>query len=94
MKAPVDGEARSLQHSAPLAPRPAAAYLQDMSGIAFVLFGIAAVTTLVVLFSGLFVMARGGELNRKYGNKLMRWRIIAQGAALLLFALAMLTKDG
>jgi hypothetical protein len=47
-----------------------------------------------VLFAGLFVMARGGEVNRKYGNKLMRWRIMAQAMALIFFALAMLIKDG
>jgi threonine/homoserine/homoserine lactone efflux protein len=65
-----------------------------MQSVAFVLFVIAAVTTLCVLFAGLFVMARGGEVNRKYGNKLMRWRIMAQAVALIFFAIAMLIKDG
>ena len=64
-----------------------------MSTFAFVLFVLAGITTLGVLFAGLFVMARGGETNRKYGNKLMRWRIVAQGVALLMFALAMLLRD-
>ncbi len=64
-----------------------------MSSLAFILFGLAALTTLGVLFAGLFVMARGGETNRKYGNKLMRWRVIAQGIALLMFAIAMMLKD-
>ena len=65
-----------------------------MKSIAFVLFVLAAITTLCVLFAGLFVMARGGETNRKYGNKLMRWRVIAQAVALLFFAIAMMIKDG
>lgn len=65
-----------------------------MSSVAFVLFIVAAITTLCVLFAGLFVMARGGEANRKYGNKLMRWRIMAQAVALVLFAIAMLIRDG
>jgi len=50
--------------------------------------------TLGVLFSGLIVMARGGETNRKYGNKLMRWRVIAQGIALALLGLAFLIGKG
>jgi hypothetical protein len=65
-----------------------------MQSVAFVLFVLAAITTLCVLFAGLFVMARGGEVNRKYGNKLMRWRIMAQAVALIFFAIAMLIKDG
>lgn len=64
-----------------------------MKIVAFVLFVIAALTTLAVLFAGLFVMARGGEVNRKYGNKLMRWRVMAQAVALLFFAIAMMIKD-
>jgi hypothetical protein len=39
-------------------------------------------------------MARGGETNRKYGNRLMRWRIMAQALALVFFAIAMLIRDG
>ena len=65
-----------------------------MESVAFALFVLAAVMTLCVLFAGLFVMARGGETNRKYANKLMRWRIIAQATALIFFAIAMLIKDG
>jgi len=43
-----------------------------------------------ILFTGLFAMARGGEFNRKYGNRLMRWRVIAQAVALVILALAFL----
>jgi hypothetical protein len=32
-------------------------------------------------------MARGGEFNRKYGNKLMRARVALQGLAIVLFLL-------
>ncbi|WP_026986764.1 twin transmembrane helix small protein [Fodinicurvata fenggangensis] len=59
-----------------------------MNGFMMVLVVIAMLITLGVLFAGLFSMARGGEFNQKYGNKLMRWRVIMQGVALLLFALA------
>ena len=44
--------------------------------------------TLGVLFAGLFGLVRGGG-NPARSNQLMRWRIILQGAALLLFALLM-----
>ena len=44
--------------------------------------------TLGVLFAGLFGLVRGdGDPARS--NQLMRWRVILQGAALLLFALLM-----
>lgn len=46
---------------------------------------------LVSLSIGLFSMARGGEFNQKYGNKLMRLRVILQGIALLLFAAVMMS---
>jgi hypothetical protein len=51
--------------------------------IALPMFG-----TLGVLFAGLFGMVRGGG-NPARSNQLMRWRVILQGAALLLFALLM-----
>ncbi len=45
--------------------------------------------TLGTLFAGLIVMSRGGEANKKYGNILMRWRVILQFAALAVLALIM-----
>ena len=45
-----------------------------MNGFLAILLILAMVATLGVLFAGLIVMARGGEVNRKYGNVLMRWR--------------------
>lgn len=65
-----------------------------MSTFAFILMGIAMAVTLGVLFTGLVVMARGGEVNRKHGNRLMRWRVIAQGSAIVLFAVAVLMSRG
>lgn len=59
-----------------------------MNTFVTVLIVVAMLLTLGVLFSGLIVMARGGEVNRKYGNKLMRWRVVLQGIALALLALA------
>jgi len=64
--------------------------LAIMNPVMAALVVIAMLITLGVLFTGLIAMARGGEFNRKYGNKLMRYRIMAQGLALLLFAIAMI----
>lgn len=55
-----------------------------------VLIGIALLVTLGVLFTGLFSMARGGSFNARYGNSLMRARVVAQAVALVLLAIAML----
>ncbi|MEJ0063200.1 MAG: twin transmembrane helix small protein [Alphaproteobacteria bacterium] len=43
---------------------------------------------LAVLLIGILALAKGGEFNRKWGNKLMRARVILQFLALALFALA------
>ena len=56
------------------------------------LIGLALFMTLAALFAGLFAMARGGEFNKRHGNKLMRYRVIAQAVALLIFAVAMLMR--
>jgi hypothetical protein len=55
---------------------------------------IALFVTLGILLTGVIGMARGSEFNRKYGNKLMRMRIIAQFTALILIAIfAFLSGD-
>lgn len=61
-----------------------------MNGFLVVLLVVALVATLGALFTGLFVMARGGEVNKKYGNVLMRWRVILQFSALVVLGLIML----
>ena len=61
-----------------------------MNGVLVILLIVALLATLGVLFAGLLVMARGGEANKKYGNILMRWRVILQFTALVLLGLIML----
>lgn len=56
-----------------------------MSTFFFILMGVAMAMTLVILFTGLIAMARGGAFNDRWGNRLMRWRIMAQAIALILF---------
>jgi hypothetical protein len=48
--------------------------------------------TAVVLFTGMFAMAKGGEFNKKYGNRLMQWRVWCQGAAIVLVAILFMVK--
>lgn len=48
---------------------------------------IAALFTLGVLLTGVFTMARGKDVTGEKSNKLMRLRVIAQGATLLLIIL-------
>ena len=52
-----------------------------------ILLAIALAGVLLVLIIGLIAMARGGEFNRKYGNKLMRARVALQAFAVVLFLL-------
>ena len=49
---------------------------------------VAMLAVLTVMGLGIFSMAKGGEFNKKYGNKLMQARVILQGVALALLALA------
>lgn len=47
-------------------------------------------SVLGVLVVGIVGFIQGGEFNRKYGNKLMQARVILQGVALALIAIAFL----
>jgi hypothetical protein len=54
---------------------------------------VACFCVLAVLGLGLFAMVKGGEFNKKHGNKLMQARVFLQGIALGLFFLAYLTSQ-
>lgn len=62
-----------------------------MSQAFSILMALAMLATLAVLGMGLFSMIKGGEFNKKHANALMRWRVGLQAAALILFALALLS---
>ncbi len=57
-----------------------------------ILLALAGVAILGVLFMGLLAMARGGEFNKKYGNKMMRWRVFLQAFAIGAFLLALVSR--
>ena len=45
---------------------------------------ISCLVVLVILMIGITVFAKGGAVSRKYSNKLMRYRVIAQAIAVLI----------
>lgn len=49
----------------------------------------AVIGTALVLLVGVLTMARGGDFNRKYGNKLMRLRILMQALAVVLIMIGL-----
>jgi Hypoxia induced protein conserved region len=61
-----------------------------MSSAFFILMSVAMIAVVGVLLMGVFSMARGGAFNKKYGNRLMRARVILQAVALGFFVLAIL----
>jgi MFS family permease len=63
-----------------------------MSLFFFALGGIFALATLATLLTGVVGMGKGGAFNDKYGNKLMRYRVILQGCAIGCFVIGLLTR--
>ena len=57
----------------------------------FILATVVCLIVLIILMIGIGVFTKGGEVNKKYANRLMRYRIIAQAlavVAIVLFAWA------
>lgn len=52
-----------------------------------VLLLIAMIAVVGVLVFGLVAMAKGGEFNEKYGNRMMRWRVALQAFAVALIVI-------
>ena len=47
----------------------------------------ACLATLAIRVTGVFTFGKGGEFNRKHANRLMRYRLIAQGLAIVFIIL-------
>jgi hypothetical protein len=47
----------------------------------FIVVAISVFVVAAVLLFGIGTFAKGGEFNRKYANKIMRYRILAQAIA-------------
>ena len=63
-----------------------------MSTFFTILLGVAMAAVLASLVIGLGAMVKGGEFNKKYGNKLMRARVGLQGIALVCFVCALVAR--
>lgn len=64
------------------------AYIGLMTA-AIILMVLGMLLTVGILVTGLVAMVRGGEFNDRWGNRLMRMRIVAQMFALAMFALGL-----
>ena len=64
-----------------------------MSTVFTTLLFMAMAATLGALVWGLIAMARGGEFNAQWSNKMMRYRVLFQAIAIGVFAL-LLTLSG
>lgn len=71
-----------------LAGSPGLSYAPAMRTFIIILLVLVMLGVLGVLFAGIVSLVRGGG-DPKRSNRLMRWRVILQGAALLLLAVLM-----
>jgi Hypoxia induced protein conserved region len=78
--------------SRPLAAGGGAAYMSVMSGLFSALIPIAVAVVFVVLLAGIYTMFRGGDVSRSWSNKMMRLRVVAQFAAILILCGALYYK--
>lgn len=60
----------------------------------FFVVAFASLAVVVILLVGIAGFARGGEFNRKHGNRLMRYRIAAQFVAVLLILAYVALRGG
>lgn len=60
----------------------------------FILVIIAVLIVLGIMLLGIGTFGKGGEFNKKYANKIMRWRIGAQFVAICLILLFVYIRRG
>lgn len=53
----------------------------------FYIVVLAGLAVAAILATGIGGFAKGGAFNRKHGNRMMRWRLIAQAVAVALIML-------
>jgi len=56
----------------------------------YILLMLSMMAVLGVLLWGILTMARGGEYNAKWSNKIMRYHVLLQGIALVIFIVVLL----
>ena len=55
---------------------------------------ISLIALVIVLFWGVITMGIGGKYNSKWSNKIMRYRVILQAIALLIFIIILSFSSG
>lgn len=60
----------------------------------FIVIILAVFAVIVVLMIGLGGFAGGGAFNKKHGNKMMRYRIIAQAIAVVIIVVFVWLRGG
>jgi hypothetical protein len=60
----------------------------------FIVVLLACAAVLVILMTGIGGFARGGEFNKKYANKIMQLRIVAQFVAICVILLFVWLRSG
>ncbi len=68
--------------------------MEALAAVLPMLIILSLIAVLVVLGVGIIGMLRGGDFNRRYGNKLMRVRVATQGLAILLILLFVVVSRG
>ena len=68
--------------------------MEALAAVLPMLIILSLIAVLIVLGVGIIGMLRGGDFNRKYGNKLMRVRVATQGLAILLILLFVVVSKG
>ncbi len=60
----------------------------------FIIVAIACLAVVAVLMVGVLGFGKGGDFNRKYANKIMRLRLLAQFIAVVLIVIFVLLRRG
>ena len=60
----------------------------------FLLVALSVLAVTAILAVGIGGFAKGGEWNRRNGNRMMRWRLIAQALAVVLILLLVAWRGG
>ena len=68
--------------------------MEALAAVLPMLIILSLIAVLIVLGVGIIGMLRGGDFNRRYGNKLMRVRVATQGLAILLILLFVTVSRG
>ena len=67
--------------------------MEAFSAVLPILIILSLIAVFIVLAVGIVGMLRGGDFNRRYGNKLMRLRVATQGLAILLIVLFVVVAE-